>query len=269
MDPGRILAYSLALKSTGPISLGQIQNVFGVTRLPAQSAVEEWAFAHGLITSGRFSPTWQLTYEPAVAHFLLSLSTLRTRRRLLSPLSRASAYPSSSPYLPCAAVESKTDPIPTALSDRARASGGVGVASIDRIGFRARPSTEHQPSPYLPCAAAESKIDPIPAALSDRARACGGGGRRRVELPHRIRGEAEDGAPLVLSPSCSRCCLLSLYLAHPSPAAISSTSCTSRLLLYLDKVQENVPSCGWWSDSLALYSLQMTFRWCLFVLISL
>jgi hypothetical protein len=37
-NPGRIPAHSLALNSTGSISLGQTKSVFGVTRLPAQSA---------------------------------------------------------------------------------------------------------------------------------------------------------------------------------------------------------------------------------------
>jgi hypothetical protein len=75
-DPGRIPAHSLALKSTGPISLGQTKSVFGVTRLPAQSAGEERAFAPGLVTSGRFSPT----------RLRFSSSPSRTRRRPLPPL---------------------------------------------------------------------------------------------------------------------------------------------------------------------------------------
>jgi hypothetical protein len=75
-NPGRIPAHSLALNSTGSISLGQTKSVFGVTRLLAQSAGEERAFAPGLVTSGRVSPT----------RLRFSSSPLRTRRHPLPPL---------------------------------------------------------------------------------------------------------------------------------------------------------------------------------------
>lgn len=185
-----------------------------------------------LRTRCRPLPPLSLPCAPAVACCLLSLVHRRTHHRLLISLVQPlRARPIQFPRL--------------SLTAR----GLVGVLASRRLtaldsGRGQVPSTNR----LLISLVQPLRARPIQfprLSLTARGRVGGGGGcRRRVELPHRIRGEAEDGAPLVLSPSCSRCCLLSLYLAHPSPAAISSTSCTSRLLLYLDKVQENVPSCG-------------------------
>jgi hypothetical protein len=128
-DPRRISAHSLALKSTGPISLGQTKSVFGVTRLSAQSAGEEQAFAPGLIRSGRFSPTrlrsslsplrirrlLSLTHELVVAHCLLFLYLAHSTPPTVSSLTRTGVpiAVSSSPYLPRAAVVASSPPLCT------------------------------------------------------------------------------------------------------------------------------------------------------------